>query len=381
MQRPTPEVPYAVRCVGIHIRATPINYSTVIRRSAMLPDSRANASVSPAGVRGRSARSPLPKSLFKTQAVGTIIPQQHSAAHVPSSRHTRNDVFVCDEESQFYSQCLEKLLVKNSSSNQTVIEFGSGDGSPVINCLVQSQFSGVIHGFELNQKAAALAHSKAVETHVSGRYKIHNSCFFQGMRDIPASCLIANPPYIPAPDNNILMPALHGGEDGANLTRDLMTLGFDSAILLMSSYANPVDTLQHARNHGYQVTDFVVTPMPFGYYSSEPKVKNWIWKMRAEGKAFCSDSWYLLAGVLFQKCQHNLPQKRKSHRVGNGNDHVSNDSLSALTGEGHENGAKGETGNGDCSGLRHRYATTAEGDANAVEDQMDELMKVMTALR
>ena len=39
------------------------------------------------------------------------------------------------------------------------------------------------------------------------------------MRDIPASCLIANPPYIPAPDDNILMPALYGGEDGANLTR------------------------------------------------------------------------------------------------------------------------------------------------------------------
>ena len=51
-----------------------------------------------------------------------------------------------------------------------------------------------------------------------------------------------------------------------------MTFGFDSAILLISSYANPVYTLEHARKHGYQVTDFMVTPMPFGYYSSEPKV-------------------------------------------------------------------------------------------------------------
>ena len=51
-----------------------------------------------------------------------------------------------------------------------------------------------------------------------------------------------------------------------------MTFGFDSAILLISSYANPVETLQHARQQGYQVTDFMVTPMPFGYYSSEPKV-------------------------------------------------------------------------------------------------------------
>jgi len=52
-----------------------------------------------------------------------------------------------------------------------------------------------------------------------------------------------------------------------------------------------------------------------------------------------------------------------------------------LAGEGHENGAQGAAGNGDCSGLRHRYATTADGGANAVEDQMDELIKVMTALR
>ncbi len=103
--------------------------------------------------------------------------------------------------------------------------------------------------------------------------------------------------------------------------------------------------------------------------------------MRGEGKAFCSDSWYLLAGVLFQKRQHNLPQKRKSHQVSTGTGHVSNDSLSALAGEGHESGAQGQAGNGDCSGLRHRYATTADGDTNAVEDQMDELMKVMTALR
>lgn len=51
-----------------------------------------------------------------------------------------------------------------------------------------------------------------------------------------------------------------------------MTYGFDSAILLISSYANPVYTLEHARKHGYQVTDFMISPMPFGYYSSEPKV-------------------------------------------------------------------------------------------------------------
>ena len=49
--------------------------------------------------------------------------------------------------------------------------------------------------------------------------QVHNSCFFKGAAKTDATWLIANPPYIPAADSDILMPALHGGEDGANLTR------------------------------------------------------------------------------------------------------------------------------------------------------------------
>ena len=56
------------------------------------------------------------------------------------------------------------------------------------------------------------------------------------------------------------------------MLQELMTFGFDSAILLLSSYANPVETLEFARQNGYQVTDFMISPMPFGTYSSEPKV-------------------------------------------------------------------------------------------------------------
>lgn len=90
-----------------------------------------------------------------------------------SCRKSATEIFVCDEESQFYSQCLEKLLVRNSSSSsQIVIEFGSGDGAPVIGCLMNSQFLGVVHGFELNSKAAALATFKAADMQLSNRYKV-----------------------------------------------------------------------------------------------------------------------------------------------------------------------------------------------------------------
>ena len=52
----------------------------------------------------------------------------------------------------------------------------------------------------------------------------------------------------------------------------LMSLGLDKAMLLISSYSNPVETLEHARSEGYILRDFMLTSMPFGTYSSEPKV-------------------------------------------------------------------------------------------------------------
>ena len=52
-----------------------------------------------------------------------------------------------------------------------------------------------------------------------------------------------------------------------------MSLGLDKVMLLISSYSNPVETLQHARRQGYILRDFMVTAMPFGKYSSEPKVQ------------------------------------------------------------------------------------------------------------
>jgi hypothetical protein len=126
-----------------------------------------------------------------------------------------------------------------------------------------------------------------------------------------------------------------------------MDLGFQNLILMLASYSNPVQTLQHARAQGYALTDFLVTPLPFGTYSSEPKVilppllavgssstcgqqhawcscerelaclhaeggiraqvKDWIAQMKREGRAFYTSSFYLLAGVLLQKRTDTQP--------------------------------------------------------------------------
>lgn len=100
-------------------------------------------------------------------------------------RHTPLQIFVCDEESHFYSQVLEKLLLRNCrDSKTTIIEFGAGDGTPVINALLRGASAGcnfgesTVHGFELNPKAAAVATRNATDMGVQHQYQ---ACLCQGL--------------------------------------------------------------------------------------------------------------------------------------------------------------------------------------------------------
>jgi methylase of polypeptide subunit release factors len=212
------------------------------------------------------------------------------------------DIFFCPEESKFYSQCLETMVLNQCRNFASLIEFGSGDGSPVINSLLRTRFDGLIHGFEINSSAWKAANSTIEEYNLGDKYVIHNQSFFDSSRP-QAEYLISNPPYLPAPDDDIYMPPLHGGIDGSTLTKKLLSLDYDNVLLMISSFSDPEGTINLAIAKGYCVSDFVVVPLPFGYYSSEPKVRNTITELRKNNKAFYSAQIYFLAGVLFKKQQ------------------------------------------------------------------------------
>jgi hypothetical protein len=211
-----------------------------------------------------------------------------------------NRVFFCPEESQFYAQCLEKMVLPQGTATDLIVEFGSGDGSPVIQALLKNSFAGMIQGYELNLEAYQLATRRIDQYGLTAYYRIHNACFFESGA-ARANCLIANPPYLPAPDNQLYMPSLHGGDDGASITKQLLAQGCDSAMVMISAYSNPVDTVNYALGLGYAVVDFMVTPLTFGYYSREPKVRDSIAQLKRNRQAFFSDKIYFLAGVLFQQ--------------------------------------------------------------------------------
>lgn len=215
---------------------------------------------------------------------------------------SQDEVFVCPEESQFYSHCLERLVLNDCVSSELVVEFGCGDGSPVINALLRTRFTSLVHGYEMNGLACKVANARIKQYKLDHQYMIHNQSFFESSTP-EAEYLVANPPYLPAPDNKISMPLLHGGIDGAAITNRLLSLNYSNVLLMISSYSNPVDTVNHAIAQNYYVANFMISPLRFGYYSSEPKVENSILNLRKHRKAFYSKNVYFLAGVLFKK-QH-----------------------------------------------------------------------------
>ncbi|MBR8835071.1 MAG: SAM-dependent methyltransferase [Stigonema ocellatum SAG 48.90 = DSM 106950] len=214
------------------------------------------------------------------------------------------DIFFCPEESRFYSTCLETLVLNNCKNSETIVEFGSGDGSPIINSLLRNNFNGVIHGFELNPFGWKAANLTIDEYNLGDKYIIYNSSLLESSKP-EAKYLVANPPYLPAPDNDIYMPLLFGGIDGATLTNELLSIGYENVLLLVSSFSNPKSTINHAKANGYSVENFLLLPLKFGYYSSEPKVKKHIEELRKNGMAFYSGNYYFLAGVLFKKQQES----------------------------------------------------------------------------
>ncbi|HLM05019.1 MAG TPA: methylase [Blastococcus sp.] len=215
--------------------------------------------------------------------------------------------FSSADESAHYGFSVCMLLEQYRDAlrweEEGVVELGTGDATAIAG--VVAALPGLrVRSFDISASSVENAHANIAARGVPDRYSVELGDFFDQADSAggPAvSTVIANPPYIPAPDRDILMPELWGGLYGNDLVLGLLKAGYDTVIAAVASYADPETTVRTATDLGYRVGNFLAMGLDYGAYSSEPKVREHIRRICAEGHGWTGDDEYMVAVVLFTR--------------------------------------------------------------------------------
>lgn len=202
-------------------------------------------------------------------------------------------------ESGFYASCLENLIQSPSLRPilaDGLVEIGAGTAVPVIEALRRCESTVPVRGFELDEQSYRVAR-RMVEKAGLPNYTVVAGDFFAHTDQAVERCAVGNPPYLPALSSAMGASELWGGDDGAEVSRRVLSSGFDLVMLMVSSISDPEGLLDHAHQAGYSVLDWTARPITFGRYSRHEAVRSRIDDLGRRGKAFFTDDAYVLAGV------------------------------------------------------------------------------------
>jgi hypothetical protein len=184
-----------------------------------------------------------------------------------------------------------------------VVELGTGDATAISD--VVATVPGLrVHSYDISAPSVARARANIAARGLADRYTVELGDFFDqadAAGGTPVSTVISNPPYIPAPDRDILMPELWGGVRGNDLLLQLLKAGYDNVIAAVASYSDPETTVRTAEDLGYRVANFLAVGLDFGPYSNEPKVRDHIRGLCAAGHGWADDDGYMVAVALFTR--------------------------------------------------------------------------------
>ena len=213
--------------------------------------------------------------------------------------------FSSADESAHYGFSVRMLLEQYREQlhweEEGVVELGTGDASAIAD-VVRSLPGLRVRSYDISATSVERARENIAARGVADRYTVELGDFFDAADSAggpPVSTVIANPPYIPAPDRDILMPELWGGVHGNDLALQLLKAGYQNAIVAVPSYSDPATTVATGADLGYRVANFLAMGLDFGRYSSEPKVARHIRRLVAEGRGWAGEDEYMVAVALF----------------------------------------------------------------------------------
>jgi methylase of polypeptide subunit release factors len=215
--------------------------------------------------------------------------------------------FSSADESAHYGFSVCMLLEQYRSQlrweEEGVVELGTGDATAIAD-VVRTLPGLRVRSYDISGPSVETARANIAGRGVADRYTVELGDFFDqadSAGGAPVSTVISNPPYIPAPDRDILMPELWGGVHGNDLLLQLLKAGYDNVIAAVASYSDPVATVRTASDLGYRVGNFLAMGLDFGTYSSEPKVRDHIRRLCAEGRGWAGEGEYMVAVALFTR--------------------------------------------------------------------------------
>ena len=211
-----------------------------------------------------------------------------------------------DESAHYgFSVCmlLEQYRAQLGWEREGVVELGTGDATAIAE-VVAGLPELRVRSCDISAPSVDTARANIAARGLADRYTVELGDFFDSADSSggpTVSTVISNPPYIPAPDRDILMPELWGGVHGNDLLLQLLKAGYDNVIAAVASYADPADTVRTAADLGYRVANFLAMGLDFGPYSSEPKVRAHIRRLCAEGRGWADENGYLVAVALMTR--------------------------------------------------------------------------------
>jgi methylase of polypeptide subunit release factors len=211
-----------------------------------------------------------------------------------------------DESAHYgFSVCLllERYREQLGWAEEGIVELGTGDATAIAD-VVTALPDLRVRSYDISAESVERARQNIASRGVADRYTVELGDFFDAADAAgapPIATVISNPPYIPAPDRDILMPELWGGVRGNDLVLQLLKAGYDNVVAAVASYSDPATSVATAADLGYRVANFLVMALDFGPYSSEPKVREHIRRLCAEGRGWAADDGYLVAVALFTR--------------------------------------------------------------------------------
>jgi hypothetical protein len=247
------------------------------------------------------------------------VPPLPSRPPVPGPRPV--SCFDSADESAHYAFSVCMLLTRYRTAlrweDGGVVELGSGDATAIAD--VVAGMPGLrVRSYDISAASVERARRNIAERGVADRYTVEHGDFFDQADAAGGPSVrtaIANPPYIPAPDRDLLMPELWGGPYGNDLSVQLLKAGYDSVITAVASYADPGTTVRTATDLGYRVVNFLAMALDYGPYSTEPKVREQIRRICAEGRGWAGEQGYMVAVALLTK-DPALPGDRAPELLG-----------------------------------------------------------------